>query len=160
VCAQARPDGRAVRAAHRAAGEREDWWVDPEAAVGAELGAAQGISTWMALAQAHRGVVLADRLPKVAALFEAGLISEPLVRAIEYRTALVTDPEAIAAVDGLLADHITAWGLLSVNKTGQAIDAIVDQVDPAALRRSREASSMRTPTQRRPGRRTQQTPPF
>ena len=68
MCAQARPDGRAVRAAHRAAGEREDWWVDPEAAVGAELGAAQGISTWMALAQAHRGVVLADRLPKVAAL--------------------------------------------------------------------------------------------
>jgi erythromycin esterase-like protein len=59
-----------------------------------------------------------------------------------------------------LAGHITAWGLLSVNKTGQAIDAIVDQVDPAALRRSREASSMRTPTQRRPGRRTQQTPPF
>jgi hypothetical protein len=126
-----------------AAGEREDWWVDPEAAVGAELGAAQGISTWMALAQAHRGVVLADRLPKVAALFEAGLISEPLVRAIEYRTALVTDPEAIAAADGLLADHITAWGPLSANKTGQAIDAIVDQVDPAALRRSREASSTR-----------------
>ena len=46
------------------AGEREDWWVDPEAAVGAELGATQNISTWMALAQAHRGIVLADRLPK------------------------------------------------------------------------------------------------
>src|SRR5690349_25064648 len=45
------------------AGEREDWWVDPQAAVGAELAAAQNIGTWMALAQAHRGVVLADRLP-------------------------------------------------------------------------------------------------
>ena len=55
------------------AGERELWWVDPEAAVGAELAAAQNISTWMALAQAHRGVVLADRLPTVAALFEAGV---------------------------------------------------------------------------------------
>jgi Domain of unknown function (DUF222) len=120
------------------AGERELWWVDPQAAVGAELGAAQGISPWMALAQAHRGVVLADRMPKVAALFEAGLISELLVRAIEYRTAMVTDPESIAAVDALVADHVTAWGPLSARKTEQAIDAIVDQVDPGALRRSRK----------------------
>ena len=125
------------------AGEREDWWVDPEAAVGAELGAAQNISTWMALAQAHRGIVLADRLPKVAALFAAGLISELLVRAIEYRTALITDPDAIARVDELLADHVTRWGPLSANKTEQAIDAIVDRVDPGALRRSRKASCHR-----------------
>jgi hypothetical protein len=125
------------------AGEREDWWVDPEAAVGAELGATQNISTWMALAQAHRGIVLADRLPKVAALFEAGLISELLVRAIEYRTALITDPDAIARVDELLADHVTSWGPLSANKTEQAIDAIVDRVDPGALRRSRKASCHR-----------------
>ncbi|MDT7795641.1 MAG: hypothetical protein QOD59_5082, partial [Mycobacterium sp.] len=93
-----------------AAGERELWWVDPEAAVGAELGATQNVSAWMALAQAHRGVVLGDRLPKIAALFEAGLISEMLVRAIEYRTALVTDPEAIARVDALLAEQVSAWG--------------------------------------------------
>ena len=125
------------------AGEREDWWVDPEAAVGAELGAAQNISTWMALAQAHRGIVLADRLPKVAALFAAGLISELLVRAIEHRTALITDPDAIARVDELLADYVTRWGPLSANKTEPAIDAIVDRVDPGALRRSRKASCHR-----------------
>jgi hypothetical protein len=123
-----------------AAGERELWWVDPEAAVGAELGATQNISTWMALAQAHRGVVLADRLPAVGALFEAGLISEMLVRTIEYRTALITDEEAIARVDALLAEQVIAWGPLSIKKTEQAIDAIVDQVDPGALRRSRKAS--------------------
>ena len=64
--------------------------------MGAELAAAQNVSPGMALAQAHRGVVLADRLPKVAALFEAGRINEPLVRAIECRTDLVTDPEAMA----------------------------------------------------------------
>ena len=72
-------------------------------------GAAQNISAWMALAQAHRGVVLADRLPKIGALFEAGLISEMLVRAIEYRTALVTDEAAIARVDALLAEQVMAW---------------------------------------------------
>jgi hypothetical protein len=125
------------------AGERELWWVDPEAAVGAELAAAQGISTWMALAQAHRGVVLADRLPKVAALFEAGLISEVLVRTIEYRTALVTGDEAVARVDALLADHVTAWGPLSARKTERAVDVIVDQVDPGALRRSRTSTCRR-----------------
>jgi hypothetical protein len=125
------------------AGEREDWWVDPEAAVGAELGAAQNVSTWMALAQAHRGVVLADRLPKMAALFEAGLISEALVRTVEYRTALVTDADAIAQVDGLLAEQVMAWGPLSVRKTEQAIDVIVDRVDPGALRRSRKMSCQR-----------------
>jgi hypothetical protein len=129
-----------ARRTGRGAGEREDWWVDPQAAVGAELGAAQNISAWMALAQAHRGVVLADRLPEIAALFEAGLISEMLVRTIEYRTALVTDEEAIARVDALLAAHVTAWGPLSARKTEHAIDAIVDQVDPGALRRSRKAT--------------------
>jgi uncharacterized protein DUF222 len=128
------------------AGERELWFVDPEAAVGAQLGASQNISTWMALAQAHRGVVLADRLPKVAALFEAGLISEVLVRTIEYRTALVTDEDTIARLDALLADHVRAWGPLSVRKTEQAIDTIVDQVDPGALRRSRKTSCQRDVT--------------
>jgi len=125
------------------AGERQDWWVAPQAAVGAELGAAQNISAWMALAQAHRGVVLADRLPTIACLFEAGLISEMLVRAIEYRTALVTDAEAIGRVDAVLAEHVTAWGPLSVRKLEQAIDAIVDRVDPGALRRSRKATCER-----------------
>jgi hypothetical protein len=122
------------------AGERERWWVDPQAAVGAELGATQHISAWMALAQAHRGVVLADRLPKVAALFAAGVISEVLVRAIEYRTALVTDAAAIARLDELLAEQVSGWGPLSARKLEQVIDAIVDRVDPGALRRSRKAS--------------------
>ena len=54
------------------AGERELWWIDPDAAVAAELAAALNVSTGMALHQTHRGIALRDRLPKVAALFEAG----------------------------------------------------------------------------------------
>ena len=54
------------------AGERELWWIDPDAAVAAELAAALNVSTGMALHQTHRGVALRDRLPKIAALFEAG----------------------------------------------------------------------------------------
>ena len=65
------------------------------------------------------------------------------MRAIEYRTALITDPDAIARVDELLADHVTRWGPLSANKTEAAIDAIVDRVDPGALRRSRKAHAFK-----------------
>jgi hypothetical protein len=54
------------------AGDRELWWIDPEAAVAAEMAAAVNVSHGMALHQTHRGVALRDRLPKVAALFEPG----------------------------------------------------------------------------------------
>jgi hypothetical protein len=126
------------------ADEREQWWVDPEAAVAAELATALNVSRFLALAQTHRGVALRDRLPKVAALFEAGLISDLLVRAIVYRTALITDDDAMAAVDAELADQVRRWGALSITKTEDAIDALVERHDPAALRRSRASVSSRT----------------
>ena len=62
-----------------AAGDREEWWLDPHAAVAAELAAAVNVSHAMALHQTHRGVALRDRLPKVAALFEAGRVSDLLL---------------------------------------------------------------------------------
>ena len=127
-----------------AAGERELWWVDPVSAVAAEMGAAVNVSQGMALHQTHRGVALRDRLPHVAALFEAGLVSDLLVRAIVWRTYLITDAMAMAHVDGALAQRVTRWGALSVAKTEAAIDALVDEFDPGALRRSRESVSSPT----------------
>ena len=127
-----------------AAEDREDWWVDPDAAVAAELAAALDLTQGLALAQTHRGVALRDRLPRVAALFEAGLINDILVRAIVWRTYLIDDATAMAAVDAELAEVITGWGPLSAPKVERAIDAIVDRHDPGALRRSRESGSSRT----------------
>ncbi len=124
--------------------ERDGWWIDPEAALSAELGAALDVGRGLALAQTHRGLALRERLPQVAALFEAGLISDLLVRAIVYRTALILDAEAMAAVDAELADRVRRWGALSITKTEDAIDALVERHDPAALRRSRAAVSSRT----------------
>ena len=118
------------------AGERELWWIDPDAAVAAELAAALNVSAGMALHQTHRGVALRDRLPKVAALFEAGLVSDLLVRTIVSRTYLIDDDDAMAAVDAALAERVTRWGALSVKKTEDAIDALVDEHDPGALRRA------------------------
>ncbi|PQP55194.1 DUF222 domain-containing protein, partial [Mycolicibacterium austroafricanum] len=47
--------------------DRLDWWVDPEAAVTAELAAAHHITQGLATHQAYRAVVLRDRLPKIGA---------------------------------------------------------------------------------------------
>ena len=46
----------------------------------------------------------------------------------------------MAAVDAALANRITGWGALSVAKTEAAIDALVDEHDPGALRRCRESA--------------------
>ncbi|MGB3232163.1 MAG: DUF222 domain-containing protein, partial [Mycobacterium sp.] len=105
--------------------------------------AAQNITRSLASHQAHRGVALRERLPKVAALFDAGLINEMLVRAIVWRTYLIEDPAAMAAVDTELAQRIGAWGAMSIKKTEQAIDALIERHDPGALRRARESVSRR-----------------
>ena len=144
-CAQVGGDGGDLFPPHPPGrGERELWWIDPDAAVAAELAAALNVSTGMALHQTHRGTALRDRLPEVAALFEAGLISDLLVRTIVSRTYLVDDAEAMAAVDAALADRVTRWGALSVKKTEEAIDALVDEHDPGALRRATESAVEQT----------------
>ena len=66
------------------------------------------------------------------------------MRAIVWRTYLINDDEAMAAVNRALAEQVTRWGALSITKTEQAIDALVDEFDPGALRRSRDAMQQRT----------------
>ncbi|WP_231737332.1 HNH endonuclease [Mycobacterium sp. IS-1742] len=123
--------------------DRDNWFVDPEACAVSEVAAAQNITESLATFQTYRAVMLGDRLPKVAALFAAGLITDLLVRAIVTRTALITDPGLMAAVDTDLADQITTWGPKSANKVRQAIDAVVEAHDPGALRRTRNAEQDR-----------------
>lgn len=100
----------------------------------------------MALYLTHRGLALRDRLPRVAALFESGLISDLLVRTIVWRTYLIEDPDAMANVDAALAEQVVTWGPLSAKKTEQAIDALVERFDPGALRRIRDSSLHRDVT--------------
>lgn len=123
--------------------DRKNWFVDPEASAVSELAAAQNITEKLAMFQTHRAVMLRDRLPKVAALFERGLISDLLVRSIVARTLLITDPDLMAAVDAALADQITKWGPKSERKTTAAIDALVEVHDPGALRHTKDAPQER-----------------
>lgn len=124
-----------------AAADRESWWLDPQCAVAAEMSAAAHVSQGLALHQIHRGVALRDRLPAVAALFEAGVISDLMVRLIVGRTYLITDEQAMAAVDAALAHRVTRWAVWSKAKTEAAVDALVDEHDPAALRRCRASAA-------------------
>ena len=82
------------------------------------------------MSQTHRGVALRDRLPTVAALFAAGVISDLLVRTIVWRTALVESPARWPPLDRRLAQRVTRWGALSAKKTEAAIDELVDEDRP------------------------------
>ncbi|WP_204250258.1 HNH endonuclease signature motif containing protein [Mycolicibacterium goodii] len=117
--------------------ERRWWFVDPEAAVGAQLGAAQGITAWAALHQAQRGVALRDRLPRVNEVFAAGLVSEMIVRNICWSTALMLDPDKLAAIDAELAAQITSWGRLTLKQIDNTIDDLILKHDPGSFRRGR-----------------------
>jgi Domain of unknown function (DUF222) len=113
------------------------WSCDNWDAVAAEVAAAQGISHGMASGQMYLAVALRDRLPRVAALFADGTISSRLAAAIAWHTDLIKDAETLRLVDTTLAGDAARFGPMSVNKSAEAVDDVVDRYDPAALRRTR-----------------------
>jgi Domain of unknown function (DUF222) len=119
------------------------WSCDNWDATAAEVGAAQGISSGVASGQMYLSVSLRDRLPRVAALFADGMISYWLARTIAWHTDLIKDPEALGLVDKIIAEDAARFGPMSINKTVQAIEAIVDRYDPGALRRTRATARSR-----------------
>lgn len=129
----------AVEAADGAA-DREQWRLDNWAAVCAQLGAVQNLTSGVASGFLMDAVTLRERLPQVAAVFAEGLISYRLVHAICARTMLVQDPDALRAIDAELAAMIRTWGAMSVSASEQAIDALVLRHDPYAVRRTRSAA--------------------
>ena len=113
------------------------WSCDNWDAMAAEVAAAQGISHSMASGQMYLAVALRDRLPRIAALFAKGAISARLAAAIVWHTDLIKDSQTLQIVDATLAGDAARFGPLSVTKTAQAIDAVVDRHDPGAVRRTR-----------------------
>ena len=97
----------------------------------------------MASGQMYLAVALRGRLPRVAALFAEGSISARLAAAIVWHTDLIKDPQIVAIVDAALACDAAKYGPLSVAKAAQAIDAVVDRHDPAALRRAQASARRR-----------------
>ncbi|GAB7066813.1 DUF222 domain-containing protein [Mycobacterium hodleri] len=116
--------------------DRDQWCLDDFDAVAAHIGAAQNITPGAASHQLLVAIALHERFPRVAAVFAEGLITHALVKTVVQRGALVIDPDALRALDHLLAQAFGDWEPRSVDKTEKAIDFFVGQVDPQAVRRA------------------------
>ncbi|OBI07914.1 hypothetical protein A5715_16700 [Mycolicibacter heraklionensis] len=116
---------------------RSRWACDDWDGVAAEVSAGCAISHGKASGQMYLAVALRNRLPKVAALLAAGRITAALAATISWHTTLIVNPAVLALVDTALAADALRYGPLSQDKTAQAIDAIIETHDSAALRRGR-----------------------
>ena len=127
----------------RNTGEHENWACDDWDGAAAEVGAALNIGHGRASREMDLAVALRDRLPKVAALFLSGELDGRRVWLIDQRTQLITDAEALTAVDSAIAERAITWGPLPEYKLTQALDVWVDAVDPGAVRRTRQSARSR-----------------
>lgn len=123
-------------------GERADWAVDTWAAVGAEIAAALRVSLAKAGSLMNYGLAML-RLPAVAAVFEAGDIDWGVFAAIVFRTELITDESAMAAVDAALAARVGRWPSMTRGRLNAEIDRVVARHDRDALRRVRDRAEER-----------------
>jgi hypothetical protein len=67
-------------------------------------------------------------------VFAAGLVDFRVIAAAIYRTDLITDPDALAAVDAQLAVKAPGWNSLSREKVAELVDWMVIEADPEAIR--------------------------
>ena len=119
---------------------REHWACDGFDSAAAEVAAALSIGHRAALGQLHQGLALRHRLPKVAALLAAGLITARTATAATWRTGLIDDPAVLDLVDADLAAAATRFGPLSAAKLDTKLDALIQAHDPAAVRQYQGAA--------------------
>jgi hypothetical protein len=149
ICAATRAENRAAAEQLVAIGElfgyrlsccseSEEWAIDTEEAVSAEIAAALRISRALAGSRLRYARAMRERLPKVAEVFKAGDIDYGLFQTIVFRTDLITDPQVLAAVDAELAIKVPRWPSLTRGRLAAMIDRIVVRADADAVRRRRE----------------------
>ena len=118
--------------------DTEDWAVDTEAAVSAEVAAALRISQGLAASQLRYARAMRERLPKLAEVFQAGDIDQRTFATIVYRTDLITDRDLLAIVDGQLALTVVRWPSMTRGRLAGHIDKIVAKADVDAVRQRTE----------------------
>ncbi|OBA63599.1 hypothetical protein A5647_04625 [Mycobacterium sp. 1100029.7] len=154
ICAAARFENRAAAAQLAAMGElfayrlsrcsdTEAWAVDTMEAVTAEVAAALRISQGLAASRLRYARAMRERLPKTAAVFQAGDIDYRTFQTIVYRTDLLTDDEVLARVDAKLAVNVARWPSMTQGRLSGQVDRIVVRADADAVRRRRERQSGR-----------------
>jgi hypothetical protein len=118
--------------------DTEEWAVDTEEAVSAEVAAALRISQSLAGSRLRYARAMRERLPHTAEVFAAGEIDFRMFATIVYRTDLVSDPEVLEAVDAQLAANVARWPSMTRARLAGQIDKIVGRADVDALRRRRQ----------------------
>ena len=121
-------------------GDSAHWACDGWDAASAEVAAAHRVGHRVASGLLHQAIALRYRLPRVGELFLAGEISPRVASSITWRTRLIEEAEALAAVDADVVARAKRWGPLSQLKLEQAVDVIVERHDPGALLRFQGAA--------------------
>ncbi|MGD1254716.1 HNH endonuclease signature motif containing protein [Mycobacterium seoulense] len=124
-------------------GETEDWAIDTEAAVAAEVAAQLRIGQGLAASRVRYARALRERLPRVGEVFAAGDIDFRMVATLVFRTDLITDPEVVAAVDARLAAQVGRWPSLTPARLAARVDKVVAGADADAVRRRRDRAAGR-----------------
>jgi hypothetical protein len=124
-------------------GGREHWASDTCDEVAAEIAAELSTSVAMGHSNLRYARAMYERLPRVAAVFAAGDIDFRLFRTIVFRTDLVIDADALAAVDTQLAIKAPRWPSMTSWKLSTEVDRVVAKIDRDAVRRSREDAADR-----------------
>src|SRR5271163_485033 len=131
------------RLAEQDADDREQWCIDGWEQVAAEVAAAQGISRGRAAGQLRYGIVLAERLPKLGALFAAGEVDFRVISAVVFRIELMIDDAALIRLDDWLARNASHWSRRSYSKIVEVVDYWIQQLEPTAVRVARETEQNR-----------------
>jgi Domain of unknown function (DUF222) len=154
ICASWRAQNRAAAAQLAAMGElfayrlrrcsdTEEWAIDTEEAVCAEVAAALRISQALAGSQLRCARAMRERLPEVAEVLKAGDIDSRTFQTIVYRTDLINDRDVLAAVDAQLAANVVRWPSMTRRRLAGQIDKIVVKADSDAVRQRKERHTER-----------------
>ena len=115
--------------------DTEEWAVDTEASVSAEVAAALRMSQGLVASQLRYARAMRERLPKLGEVFQAGDIDQRTFATIVYRTDLITDRDLLDTVDGQLALTVVRWPSMTRGRLAGHIDKIVAKADADAVRR-------------------------
>lgn len=127
----------------KAEAAHEIWCVEDWDVVAAEIGAELGMSRFRAAQDMRYAHTLLERFPKLGAKFATGVIDFRVITTIHYRTALIIDPDVLTRLDAQLASRAPHWNKLSKENLKDRIDWLVIQLDPDAIRISREIADRR-----------------
>jgi uncharacterized protein DUF222 len=123
--------------------ETQFWAVDDWDVAAAQIGVELGVSRHRASADMDYGQTLVTRFPALAQRCLAGDVDFRVIAAIDFRTAMLSDPDHLARLDAILASLAPGWNGRSKKKLVELIDWQVIQLDPEAQRLPAERDAQR-----------------